>query len=117
MRQSFSHLHVASANSPHYGVTMPEALVEQAAVADADFLALTDRDGLYGAVKHIRACAAAGIRAGTKGHRREHRLLKAVIPDRGTAAACSKVKLTGFRARSEAGAATYSAKVPELSSP
>ena len=28
---SFPHLHVASAYSTHYGVTMPEALVDQAA--------------------------------------------------------------------------------------
>ena len=55
MRQSFPHLHVASAYSPHYGVTMPEAIVYQAAAAGADFIALTDRDGLYGAVKHVRA--------------------------------------------------------------
>lgn len=48
MRQSFPRLHVASAYSPHYGVTMPEVLVDQAAAAGADFLALTDRDGLWG---------------------------------------------------------------------
>ena len=27
-----------------------------------DTLALTDRDGTYGAVKHARACRAAGLR-------------------------------------------------------
>ena len=43
MRQSFPHLHVASAYSPHYGVTMPEVLVDQAAAAGADFLAHMQR--------------------------------------------------------------------------
>ncbi|TFC52169.1 DNA polymerase III subunit alpha [Cryobacterium sp. TMT2-10] len=70
---SFPHLHVASAYSTHYGVTLPEALAEQtaaqqsaaqAAAPSSSFLAVTDRDGLYGAVKHVRACAQAGIRPG-----------------------------------------------------
>jgi DNA polymerase III alpha subunit len=47
---SFPHLHVASAYSTHYGVTLPETLVELAAAQGADFLAFTDRDVLYGAV-------------------------------------------------------------------
>jgi error-prone DNA polymerase len=61
---SFPHLHVASAYSTHYGVTLPEALAGQAAADGATFLAVTDRDGLYGAVKHVRACAAQGISPG-----------------------------------------------------
>ena len=61
---SFPHLHVASAYSTHFGATLPEALAEQAAADGASFLAVTDRDGLYGAVKHVRACVAAGIRPG-----------------------------------------------------
>ncbi|WP_162942578.1 DNA polymerase III subunit alpha [Cryobacterium soli] len=61
---SFPHLHVASAYSTHYGVTLPEALAGQAAADGATFLAVTDRDGLYGAVKHVRACVAAGISPG-----------------------------------------------------
>ena len=60
----FPHLHVASAYSTHYGVTLPEALAGQAAADGATFLAVTDRDGLYGAVKHVRACAAQGISPG-----------------------------------------------------
>ncbi|HSP53274.1 MAG TPA: PHP domain-containing protein, partial [Cryobacterium sp.] len=35
-----------------------------AAAQGSSFLAVTDRDGLYGAVKHARACVAAGIRPG-----------------------------------------------------
>ncbi|MCU1409090.1 MAG: DNA-directed polymerase [Microbacteriaceae bacterium] len=80
---SFPHLHVASAYSTHYGVTLPEALVEQAAAQGSDFLAVTDRDGLYGAVKHVRACAAAGIRPGLGAelavHDDEHRPLGRVV--------------------------------------
>ncbi|TFD33012.1 DNA polymerase III subunit alpha [Cryobacterium cryoconiti] len=60
----FSHLHVASAYSTHFGVTLPEALAEQTREQNGSFLALTDRDGLYGAVKHVRACVAEGIRPG-----------------------------------------------------
>jgi error-prone DNA polymerase len=80
---SFPHLHVASAYSTHYWVTLPESLVEQAAAQGADFLAVTDRDGLYGAVKHVRACVAAGIRPGLGAelavHDDEHRPLGRVV--------------------------------------
>jgi error-prone DNA polymerase len=53
---SFTHLHVASGFSSHYGVNRPELLVEAAHNLGFDALALTDRDGLYGAIKHIGAC-------------------------------------------------------------
>ncbi|WP_241209153.1 PHP domain-containing protein [Gulosibacter massiliensis] len=55
------HLHVASAHSNHHGTNTPEQLVARAASWGAPAAALTDRDGLYGAVRHIRACIAAGI--------------------------------------------------------
>ncbi|MFC4245155.1 DNA polymerase III subunit alpha [Gryllotalpicola reticulitermitis] len=58
----FTHLHVHSGYSAHLGVTPPEHLVPLAAAHGATALALTDRDGLYGAVKHIGACLTAGIR-------------------------------------------------------
>ena len=57
----FTHLHVASAFSGHYGVTRPEHLAEAAKAMGADALAVTDRNGLYGAVKHIGACLELGI--------------------------------------------------------
>src|SRR3984885_6119695 len=57
----FVHLHVASAYSLRYGVATPAALVARAAEHGMRALALTDRDGLYGAVKHAVACAEAGI--------------------------------------------------------
>ena len=97
-----SHLHVSSAYSTHYGVTMPETLVDQAAAQGDTFLAVTDRDGLYGAVKHVRACVAAGIRPGLGAdlavHDEEHRPLGRVVvlahgnmAGRGYAALCRAV--------------------------
>src|SRR6476620_908442 len=57
----FAHLHVASGFSMRYGASMPEALVERAAEHGQGALALTDRDGLYGAVRFATACGRAGI--------------------------------------------------------
>ncbi|WP_283137819.1 DNA polymerase III subunit alpha [Rhizohabitans arisaemae] len=59
----FTHLHVASAYSLRYGAAFPAALAARAAELGMDALALTDRDGIYGAVKHVQACVKAGIRA------------------------------------------------------
>src|SRR4051794_36142756 len=58
----FVHLHVASGYSRQYGASHPHVLVERAAEHEMDTLALTDRDGTYGAVKHALACRTAGIR-------------------------------------------------------
>ena len=57
----FTHLHVASAYSGHYGVTRPEHLAEATLAMGGDALAITDRNGLYGSVKHIGACLELGI--------------------------------------------------------
>ncbi|MDR6864572.1 DNA polymerase III subunit alpha [Phycicoccus sp. 3266] len=57
----FVHLHVASGFSMRYGTATPEAIVERAAQHRQPVLALTDRDGLYGAVRFVRAATAAGI--------------------------------------------------------
>ncbi len=59
--RDFVHLHVASAYSLRYGVAAPAALATRAAELGMPALALTDRDGLYGAVKHAVACADVGI--------------------------------------------------------
>ncbi|MFF5260463.1 DNA polymerase III subunit alpha [Actinomadura viridis] len=56
------HLHVASSFSLRYGVAPPRALAERAAELGMETLALTDRDGLYGAVKHVQSCHASGLR-------------------------------------------------------
>lgn len=58
---NFTHLHVASAFSGHYGVTRPEQMAEAALASGFSALAITDRDGLYGAVKHIGACLQLGL--------------------------------------------------------
>ncbi|MEZ0164067.1 DNA polymerase III subunit alpha [Kineococcus sp. LSe6-4] len=57
----FPHLHVASGYSLRYGTCTPTALVARAADLGMPVLALTDRDGLYGAVKFVRACGEAGL--------------------------------------------------------
>ena len=62
MTDPFVHLHVASGYSLQHGASHPEALVERAAEHGMDALALTDRDGVYGAVKFAKACLQAGIR-------------------------------------------------------
>jgi len=58
----FVHLHVASGYSLRHGASHPRVLVDRAAEHGMDTLALTDRDGLYGAVKFATACTAAGVR-------------------------------------------------------
>lgn len=58
----FVHLNVASSASPRYGTAEPEALVQRAAELGQGLLALTDRDSVSGAVKHVRACQRAGVR-------------------------------------------------------
>jgi error-prone DNA polymerase len=58
---TFTHLHVASGYSLRYGASTPGQLVETAAGLGMETLALTDRDGLYGAVKFALACQTAGV--------------------------------------------------------
>ncbi len=58
----FVHLHVASGYSLQYGAAHPSVLVERAAEHEMDTLALTDRDGVYGAVRFVKACMQARIR-------------------------------------------------------
>ncbi|MEU2351314.1 DNA polymerase III subunit alpha [Modestobacter sp. NPDC049651] len=58
----FVHLHTASGYSMRHGANHPADLVARAAEHGMGALALTDRDGLYGAVKFAVACRSAGIR-------------------------------------------------------
>lgn len=58
---SFTHLQVASAFSLKYGAATPQALAQRAAELGQPILGLTDRDGLYGAVRWVRACQEAGV--------------------------------------------------------
>jgi error-prone DNA polymerase len=59
--REFAHLHVASWYSLRYGTASPAALAAAARDLGMPALALTDRDGLYGAFKHAQACQAAGV--------------------------------------------------------
>ncbi|SDY33917.1 DNA polymerase III subunit alpha [Tessaracoccus flavus] len=57
----FIHLRVASGYSFQYGAAHPGSLVGEAARLGLDALALTDRGGLYGAVRFAKACLRAGV--------------------------------------------------------
>ncbi len=59
--EDFAHLHVASSYSMRYGVSSPEALVQRASDLGQSTLALTDRDGAYGAIRFVTAAMSAGI--------------------------------------------------------
>jgi len=61
MSDAFAHLHVASGFSLRYGASTPATLVERASALGQPALGLTDRDGLYGAVRFVQACDKAGI--------------------------------------------------------
>ena len=58
---SFIHLNVASAYSFKYGTTQPSNLVQRAAQLEMPSLALTDRDGLAGAICFAQSCVDYGI--------------------------------------------------------
>ncbi|HET9133295.1 MAG TPA: PHP domain-containing protein, partial [Gemmatimonadales bacterium] len=58
----FTHLHAHSWFSFGLGPSSPEALVQAAARRGYRALALTDTNGVYGAVEFQKACEAAGIR-------------------------------------------------------
>ncbi|MSZ35007.1 MAG: PHP domain-containing protein, partial [Actinobacteria bacterium] len=58
---SFIHLNVASAYSLKYGTTRPSDLVERAAQFEMPALALTDRDGLAGAIEFAQSCVEYGV--------------------------------------------------------
>ncbi|HSP37194.1 MAG TPA: DNA polymerase III subunit alpha [Frankiaceae bacterium] len=62
MPDPFVHLHVASGYSLRHGASAPRILAERAAEHGMSALALTDRDGVYGAVRFAKACQDIGIR-------------------------------------------------------
>jgi DNA polymerase III alpha subunit len=59
---AFAHLDVRSAFSLKEGAFVPEHLVALAAKIGMPAVALTDRDGLYGAARFVAACEREGIR-------------------------------------------------------
>jgi error-prone DNA polymerase len=58
---TFAHLHVRGGHSYGFGVATPEELVAGAAEAGAEYLALTDRDGLYGVPRFLKAAGESGV--------------------------------------------------------
>ena len=58
---SFIHLNVASGYSLKYGTSHPHDLVQRAAEFEMPALALTDRDGLAGAIRFTQSCVDYGI--------------------------------------------------------
>src|SRR5215471_16281373 len=61
MDLSFVHLDVRSCFSLKEGACTPEQLAARAAALGMPALALTDRDGLYGAARFVQACTAVGV--------------------------------------------------------
>jgi len=59
---SFVHLDVRSFFSLKEGAFSPEDLARRAAELSMPAVALTDRDGLYGAARFVRACREHGVR-------------------------------------------------------
>src|SRR6476469_2541083 len=62
VRVPYAELHVHSNFSFLDGVSQPEALVEEAARAGLDAIALTDHDGMYGVVRFAEAARELGMR-------------------------------------------------------
>jgi DNA-directed DNA polymerase III PolC len=58
----FVHLHVHSAFSFLYGTFMPEALVQRTKEMGFDAVALTDKNGLYGAVRFYKAARSEAVK-------------------------------------------------------
>ncbi len=63
MSSSYAELHSHTNFSFLDGVSHPEALVERAAALDYRALAVTDHDGMYGAVRFARAAKEVGLPA------------------------------------------------------
>jgi len=59
--QGFAHPHVRSGFSYGFGVSAPEELVEAASDMGYSSLALTDRDGLYGVPRFLKASDDGGL--------------------------------------------------------
>ncbi len=108
----FAHLHVASSYSLRYGTATPAALAARAADLGLSALALTDRDGLYGAFKHVQACADAGIRPllgadlGVRASDGASRVTLLATGRQGWASLCRLVSAAHASAETEAGAGT-----------
>ncbi|HIX00807.1 MAG TPA: DNA polymerase III subunit alpha [Candidatus Nesterenkonia stercoripullorum] len=103
----FVHLHVASCYSSHFGTSTPDALVAQAAADGAFAAAVTDRDGLYGAAKHVAACVRYGLAP----------ILGAniAVADRGRVVVLAHGSAAGYRALNRAVSAAHHAPETAIS--
>ncbi len=90
---TFTHLHVASWFSFGRGASSPEALVAAAAQRGYRALALTDTNGVHGAVEFQKACRAAGLRPilGARLVTRHHRAIVLAEDARGWASLCRAI--------------------------
>ncbi|MFM8405458.1 MAG: PHP domain-containing protein, partial [Actinomycetota bacterium] len=59
--KDFTHLHLASGYSFKYGTTLPDKFVAKARDYGMSALALTDRDGLAGAIRFVGSCVEYSI--------------------------------------------------------
>ncbi|MEJ7817015.1 MAG: PHP domain-containing protein, partial [Rubrobacter sp.] len=59
--RGLAHLHVRSGFSYGLGTATPEELTEMAARMGYASMALTDRNGLYGIPRFLRACEERGL--------------------------------------------------------
>jgi len=59
---SFAHLHAHSSYSPLSGVPTVEALCQAAKAQDQDYLAITDTNGLYGAIRFLDVARETGLK-------------------------------------------------------
>jgi DNA polymerase III alpha subunit len=86
----FVHLHVRSWFSFLDGGSSPESLVQRAGDVGQSALALTDVNGVYGAVRFQRACSQAGIKAiiGAEFNYRAHPLVLLARDQTGYANLC-----------------------------
>ena len=59
--KQFTHLRVASGFSFKFGTALPESIIEKAAHLGMSSIALTDREGMSGAIRFAQSCEEAGI--------------------------------------------------------
>src|ERR1022692_1804170 len=62
MASAFVHLHTHSSYSPMQGVPTLEALCQAARAQGQDTLALTDTNGLYGAIRFLDVARETGLK-------------------------------------------------------
>ncbi|MBX3308703.1 MAG: PHP domain-containing protein, partial [Nitrospira sp.] len=59
---SFVHLHTHSSYSPMWGVPTVKTLCQAAQSQGQDYLALTDTNGLYGAIRFLEVAREHGLK-------------------------------------------------------